>query len=150
MIEDGQVPFDELVQRVGNQERIWARVGAALVNSEWTVLAYDLVAPVAPPGWEEQTWQYPEAVFCAVTVVGPEAAEWLNTAKLTVCEKELALPGLSIGLYSTSARLGKRATVRALPAAPVAGGLLRLEPAISAGATEDAHRCGEPIVLSLP
>ena len=94
MIEDGQVPFQDLLELVRQQERIWVRVGAALVGNSWTGLAYDLVAPVEPPGWEERVWQYPEAVFCAVTATGPEAAEWLETGGLTICEKEVVLPGL--------------------------------------------------------
>lgn|GEM_PF-3327078 len=94
MIEDSQVPFQDLLGLVRRQERVWIRVGAALIDSSWTGLVYDLVAPVAPPGWEERAWQYPEAVFCAFTATGPKAAEGLATGRLTLCEKDVLLPGL--------------------------------------------------------
>jgi hypothetical protein len=68
VIEDGQVRFEELVDAVRAQGRVWVRLGAVLKEDIWTALVYDLVAPVKPPGWQDLTWQYPEARFHAVKV----------------------------------------------------------------------------------
>jgi hypothetical protein len=94
VIEDGLVPFEELVSAVRAQERVWVRLGAVLKDGNWTAVAYDLVAPVEPPGWLELAWQYPEAVFYALTRRGPAVAEWLRAGRVPVAAREVILAGL--------------------------------------------------------
>lgn len=94
MIEDGQVPFEKLINALRSQERAWVRLGAVLKDNAWTALAFDVVAPVEPPDWQDLTWQYPEAVFYAFTEGGPAVAEWLCTGKVSLAAGEVTLPGL--------------------------------------------------------
>jgi len=94
MIEYGQLAFTDLVNLVRSRERFWVRLSAARTGDTWTALAYDLVAPVEPPGWQNLTWQYPEAVFCAFTEGGPAVAEWLCTGRVSLAAGEVTLPGL--------------------------------------------------------
>jgi hypothetical protein len=53
VIEDGQVRFEELVDAVHAQGRVWVRLGVMLKEDIWTALVHDLVAPVELPGWRE-------------------------------------------------------------------------------------------------
>jgi hypothetical protein len=62
VIEEGQVRFEELVDAVHAQGRVWVHLRAVLKEDIWTALVYDLVAPVEPSGWRELAWLYPEAV----------------------------------------------------------------------------------------
>jgi hypothetical protein len=96
MIDDGQVPFKELIAAVRNQERTWVRLGAALKDKTWRALALDVVAPVEPPGWEERTWRYPEARFHAFIEGGPKVAGWLEDGKATFDNDEVVIPGLPL------------------------------------------------------
>jgi len=94
MIEYGQLAFIDLVDQVRSRERFWVRLSAARAGETWTALAYDLVAPVEPPGWQDLTWQYPEALFYAFTEGGPAVAEWLCTGRVSLADREVTLPGL--------------------------------------------------------
>jgi len=94
MIEYGQLAFTDLVDQVRSQEQFWVRLSAARAGDTWTALAYDLAAPVEPPGWQDLTWQYAEAVFYAFTEGGPAVAEWLCTGKVSLAAGEVTLPGL--------------------------------------------------------
>lgn len=89
-----QLAFTDLVDLVSGQERLWVRLGAARSGETWTALAYELVAPVEPPGWRELTWEYPEAVFHAFKVGGRVAAQWLCTGRVSLPVGEVILPGL--------------------------------------------------------
>jgi hypothetical protein len=53
MTENGQVRFEELVDAVHAQGRVWVHLRAVLKEDIWTALVYDLVAPVELPGWRE-------------------------------------------------------------------------------------------------
>jgi len=94
VIEHDQVSFEELVSVVRAQERVWVRLGAVLKDGIWTALVYDLVGPVEPPEWQDLTWQYPEAIFCARTEAGSTVAEWLCAGKVPLPAREVTLPGL--------------------------------------------------------
>jgi len=111
VIEDGQVRFEELVDAVHAQGRVWVRLGAVLKEDIWTALVYDLVAPVEPPGWRELAWLYPEAVFYAFTGSGPAVAKWLCAGRVPVAAGEVTLPGLprkSANQQVTVHRLGSK------------------------------------------
>ena len=96
MIENAQVTFQELVAVVRSQERIWVRIGAALKDKTWTVLAFDAVALAQPPDWEERTWKYPGVVFGAFVENGQNIADWLETGKVIFGNLEVALPDLPL------------------------------------------------------
>jgi len=111
VIEDGQVRFEELVDAVHAQGRVWVRLGAVLNEDIWTALVYDLVAPVEPPRWRELAWLYPEAVFYAFTGSGPAVAKWLCAGRVPVAAGEVTLPGLprkSANQQVTVHRLGSK------------------------------------------
>jgi hypothetical protein len=96
VIEYGQVSFDKLVDTVRSQQRVWVRLGAVLKENTWTALAFDLVAPIEPPGWQELTWQYPEARFRAFVENGPRVAGWLKAGRVTFDNDKVVLPDLPL------------------------------------------------------
>ena len=96
MIEYGQVPFEKLVDAVRAQQRLWVRLGAVLKDHTWTAQAFDAVAPVEPPDWEERTWGYHDARFRAFVENGREVAGWLETGRVNLDNDEVVLPGLPL------------------------------------------------------
>ena len=96
MIEDGQVPFEDLLDAVRAQGRVWVRFGAVRKDGTWTALAFDAVAPVEPPNWEERTWGYHDARFRAFVENGPKVAGWLKAGKVNFDNDEVVLPGLPL------------------------------------------------------
>lgn len=94
MMGSSQVPFVEALDIVRDQPRIWVRLGAVLREGVWTARAFDAVAPIAPPHWEERTWMYPEARFHAFVEDGQKVAEWLRTGRVDLVNDEVVLPGL--------------------------------------------------------
>jgi len=96
MIEDGQVPFEKLVDAVRAQERVWVRLGAVLKDNAWTTLVFDAVAPEGPTDWEERTWRYHDARFRAFVENGWKVAAWIEAGKVSFDNDEVELPGLPL------------------------------------------------------
>lgn len=94
MIEHGAVSFEEVLDLISGLERLWVRLSVARGDEGWTVLAYELVAPIEPPSWQDLTWDYPAAMFHSFSVTGEVVAQWLESGRIALHDREVTLSGL--------------------------------------------------------
>jgi hypothetical protein len=94
VIEHGQVLFEDVIELIRGQARVWVRLGAARAGETWTVLAYDVVGPIQPPSWQNLIWEYPAAAFHSFSESGQTVGQWLSVGEITIDNREFMLPGL--------------------------------------------------------
>ncbi|MGD0638904.1 MAG: ATP-binding protein [Nitrososphaerales archaeon] len=97
MIEEGQIPPDEVFSLIESETLLWLRVAAARINDEWHETHLEITSGVSPPRWSPRAWDYDEAVFRSFEADGPTVAAWLRSGEITVDDVVIKLPIVSSG-----------------------------------------------------
>ena len=97
MIEQGQLPPEDVFKLVENEQTVWVRIAATRTEDEWHESLMEIVSGVAPPHWSEQRWDYDEAIFLSFARSGSEVAEWLRTAAVSIDDVVIKLPTVQEG-----------------------------------------------------
>jgi hypothetical protein len=84
-------PLRTLATYLGEQTRVWVRVGANRLTDIWQLSLLEVTVGEAPPCWRRGRWDYERAVFLASNPTGGTVARWLLA-------KRISLPSLSIKL----------------------------------------------------
>lgn len=97
MIEQGQLPPDDVFKLIEIEETVWVRIAATRSEDEWHESLMEIVSGVAPPRWTEQRWDYDEAMFLSFIRSGSKVAEWPRAAAVAVDDVVIKLPTVQEG-----------------------------------------------------
>lgn len=97
MIENGQLPPDDVWSLVESEKQLWLRVAAVRVNDEWHETHLEITSGEAPPQWSVQAWDYDEAAFRSFQVDGPTVATWLRNGAIATDDVVIRLPVVPSG-----------------------------------------------------
>jgi hypothetical protein len=84
VIEQGQLPPDDVIKLIEAQKTVWVRLAATRTGDEWHESLMEVTSGIAPPRWIPQRWKYDEAIFLSSEVSGANAAEWFRTDTVTI------------------------------------------------------------------
>lgn len=85
--------LDEGIEHIVAEPNIWLRIAAILgEDGMWRAKLLELTSGAIPPSWELHEWQYPWALFAAMTQNGEAVANWLRAGDLTLGDRHVALP----------------------------------------------------------
>ncbi|MDA8309424.1 MAG: ATP-binding protein [Actinomycetota bacterium] len=92
MIEDGQLPPEEVLALLAAEQRLWLRIAAVAVNEEWHETHLEITSGVAPPRWSARRWAYDDALFWSFETDGPTVAGWLQGGEIARDDVTIKLP----------------------------------------------------------
>lgn len=92
MIEDGQLPPDEVLALIAPEPRLWLRIAAVTVNEECHETHLEITSGVAPPRWSARRWAYDEALFWSFETDGPTLSAWLQAGEIAKDDVAIKLP----------------------------------------------------------
>ncbi|HUY08009.1 MAG TPA: ATP-binding protein [Candidatus Dormibacteraeota bacterium] len=97
MIEQGQLPRDEVIKLIESQEALWTRIAASRIGDEWHESLMEVTSAPMPPRWTPKRWDYEQAVFVSSETTGAEVADWLRKDAALLHDIEVKLPTVQQG-----------------------------------------------------
>ncbi|WP_298445981.1 ATP-binding protein [Ferrimicrobium sp.] len=84
MKEKGQMLFNDIVELIEHEVKLWVRIAAIRQGEQWNPIHLEITSGVPPTNWVLQQWNYDDVVFLSCDIPGTEAAKWLRTHKATI------------------------------------------------------------------
>ena len=97
MIEQGQLPRDEVIKLIESQATVWTRIAATRIGDEWHESLMEVMSAPMPPRWKPERWDYDQEVFVSSETTGAEVATWLRADAAHLHDIEVKLPVVQQG-----------------------------------------------------
>lgn len=92
MIEQGQLPPEDVTKLVEAEDVVWVRLIATRNEDEWHESIMEVTSGIAPPQWRSKRWVYDDAFFVAAEVTGSDVAYWLHNGSINLDSVVIRLP----------------------------------------------------------
>jgi hypothetical protein len=97
VIEQGQLPPEDVTKLIEAEDVVWVRVIATRNQDEWHESIMEVTSGIAPQQWSSKRWVYDDAIFVAAEVAGSAVGYWLRTSSINLDSVVINLPVLPEG-----------------------------------------------------
>ena|ERR1700728_934884 len=91
---EGQTLREDTLVHIQAEPIMWVRLAAIRKEDQLVVALLEVTSGAAPPAWEVKEWEYPDVLFVALQLTGPQIAQALDERLLDLGGRLITMPEL--------------------------------------------------------